>query len=53
MEEEDESSKFCEEDIDHILLRRTQTITIKAEGKGSTFAKASVPIGLFTMCYCY
>lgn len=39
MEEEDEGSKFCEEDIDQILQRRTQTITIESEGKGSTFAK--------------
>ncbi|XP_043946125.1 chromodomain-helicase-DNA-binding protein 6 isoform X2 [Protopterus annectens] len=41
MDEEDEGSKFCEEDIDQILQRRTQTITIQCEGKGSTFAKAS------------
>ncbi|KAJ8387669.1 hypothetical protein AAFF_G00152190 [Aldrovandia affinis] len=41
MEAEDEGSKFCEEDIDQILQRRTQTITIECEGKGSTFAKAS------------
>ncbi|XP_042329104.1 chromodomain-helicase-DNA-binding protein 8 isoform X4 [Sceloporus undulatus] len=41
MEEDDEGSKFCEEDIDQILLRRTTTITIENEGKGSTFAKAS------------
>uniref|UniRef100_A0A8C4V017 Chromodomain helicase DNA binding protein 6 n=1 Tax=Falco tinnunculus TaxID=100819 RepID=A0A8C4V017_FALTI len=41
MDEEDEGSKFCEEDIDQILQRRTQTITIQSEGKGSTFAKAS------------
>lgn len=39
MEEDDEGSKFCEEDIDQILLRRTTTITIESEGKGSTFAK--------------
>lgn len=39
MEEEDEGSKFCEEDIDQILLRRTKTITIESEGRGSTFAK--------------
>ncbi len=39
MDEEDEGSKFCEEDIDQILQRRTQTITIQSEGKGSTFAK--------------
>ncbi|XP_061542774.1 chromodomain-helicase-DNA-binding protein 6 isoform X3 [Phycodurus eques] len=41
MDEEDEGSKFCEEDIDQILQRRTRTITIQSEGKGSTFAKAS------------
>lgn len=39
MEEEDEGSKFCEEDIDQILLCRTKTITIESEGRGSTFAK--------------
>lgn len=39
MDEEDEGSKFCEEDIDQILQRRTHTITIESEGKGSTFAK--------------
>lgn len=42
MDEEDEGSKFCEEDIDQILLRRTHTITIESEGKGSTFAKVSI-----------
>lgn len=41
MDEEDEGSKFCEEDIDQILQRRTQTITIQTEGKGSTFAKVA------------
>ncbi|EDV21179.1 uncharacterized protein TRIADDRAFT_30634 [Trichoplax adhaerens] len=42
MEEDNEdSSKFCEEDIDQILERRTQVIHIESEGKGSTFAKAS------------
>ncbi|MGH0162791.1 UNVERIFIED_CONTAM: hypothetical protein FKN15_043335 [Acipenser sinensis] len=39
MDEEDEGSKFCEEDIDQILQRRATTITIESEGKGSTFAK--------------
>uniref|UniRef100_A0A8B9IIA4 Uncharacterized protein n=1 Tax=Anser cygnoides TaxID=8845 RepID=A0A8B9IIA4_ANSCY len=42
MEEDDEGSKFCEEDIDQILLRRTTTITIESEGKGSTFAKVTL-----------
>lgn len=41
MDEEDEGSKFCEEDIDQILQRRTHTITIESEGKGSTFAKVT------------
>lgn len=46
MDEEDEGSKFCEEDIDQILQRRTQTITIQSEGKGSTFAKVCcAPLG--------
>jgi len=40
-EDGDASSKFCEEDIDQILERRTQIIQIIGEGKGSTFAKAS------------
>ena len=44
MDEEDEGSKFCEEDIDQILQRRTQTITIETEGKGSTFAKVIPPL---------
>lgn len=44
MDEEDEGSKFCEEDIDQILLRRTHTITIESEGKGSTFAKVCTDI---------
>lgn len=44
MDEEDEGSKFCEEDIDQILQRRTQTITIQSEGKGSTFAKVEIII---------
>lgn len=43
MDEEDEGSKFCEEDIDQILQRRTHTITIQSEGKGSTFAKVGDP----------
>lgn len=47
MDEEDEGSKFCEEDIDQILQRRTQTITIQTEGKGSTFAKVKKKIKWF------
>ncbi|VDN01887.1 unnamed protein product [Thelazia callipaeda] len=41
MEENAEESKFNEEDIETILLRRTTTITLEAGIKGSTFAKAS------------
>ncbi len=41
MDESDEGSRFCEEDIDQILQRRATTITIESEGKGSTFSKAS------------
>uniref|UniRef100_A0A8B9RMX8 Chromodomain helicase DNA binding protein 8 n=1 Tax=Astyanax mexicanus TaxID=7994 RepID=A0A8B9RMX8_ASTMX len=39
MDENDEGSRFCEEDIDQILQRRATTITIESEGKGSTFSK--------------
>uniref|UniRef100_A0A8C0E8N7 Uncharacterized protein n=1 Tax=Balaenoptera musculus TaxID=9771 RepID=A0A8C0E8N7_BALMU len=49
MDEEDEGSKFCEEDIDQILLRRTHTITIESEGKGSTFAKVLCSVTLFPL----
>jgi chromodomain-helicase-DNA-binding protein 7 len=38
--DEDDGDKFCEEDIDQILERRTQVITLESE-KGSTFSKAS------------
>ncbi|MFH4974373.1 hypothetical protein AB6A40_001082 [Gnathostoma spinigerum] len=41
MDENNEESKFSEEDIETILLRRTTTITLEAGVKGSTFAKAS------------
>ena len=40
MDDDNAGDKFCEEDIDQILERRTQIITIEAE-KGSTFSKAS------------
>lgn len=40
MEEDSSGDKFCEEDIDQILERRTQIITLESE-KGSTFSKAS------------
>ncbi|XP_054164988.1 chromodomain-helicase-DNA-binding protein 7-like isoform X2 [Oppia nitens] len=41
MDDDNAGDTFCEEDIDHILQRRTQTIIIESEGKGSTFSKAS------------
>ncbi|CAD5206696.1 unnamed protein product [Bursaphelenchus okinawaensis] len=41
MDEDNEGSKFSEEDIDTILSRRTQTIKLEPGVKGSTFAKAS------------
>ncbi|XP_064466588.1 chromodomain-helicase-DNA-binding protein 7-like isoform X3 [Ornithodoros turicata] len=41
MDDDAEGETFCEEDIDQILLRRTHTITLESEGKGSTFSKAS------------
>lgn len=50
MDEEDEGSKFCEEDIDQILQRRTHTITIESEGKGSTFAKVYSLLVSTTSC---
>lgn len=40
LDEENDGDKFCEEDIDVILARRTQVITMESE-KGSTFSKAS------------
>jgi hypothetical protein len=40
--DEDSSAKFCEEDIDEILLRRTQTIRHdSSKDKSSIFSKAS------------
>jgi superfamily II DNA/RNA helicase len=41
MDDDTDSAKFCEEDIDQILERRTQVIVLDSEAKGSTFAKAS------------
>ena len=40
MEDDNAGDKFCEEDIDQILQRRTQIITLESE-KGSQFSKAS------------
>ena len=41
-DDEDLASRFCEEDIDVILQRRTQVVKIEAGVKGSTFAKVCV-----------
>jgi hypothetical protein len=41
MEENDDSEKFCQEDIDQILERRTKVIQLDSESAGSTFSKAS------------
>lgn len=42
MDDDNAGDKFCEEDIDQILQRRTTVITIEsAEAKGSTFSKAT------------
>lgn len=41
MDDDNAAEEFCEEDIDHILQRRTRVIQIEAGVKGSTFAKAS------------
>ena len=39
MDDDEAASKFCEEDIDQILDRRAQTVTIESGEKGSTFSK--------------
>ena len=39
MDDDDESSQFCAEDIEMILQRRTQVIQHKPGMKGSSFAK--------------
>jgi len=41
MDDDRAGDQFCEEDIDLILQRRTQVITIDSVGKGSTFAKVA------------
>ena len=40
MDDENAGDKFCEEDIEDILMKRSQVITHKEE-KGSTFSKAT------------
>lgn len=41
MDDDNAGDKFCEEDIDMILQRRTTKIIIESEGKGGSFSKAS------------
>ncbi|ODM96291.1 Chromodomain-helicase-DNA-binding protein 7, partial [Orchesella cincta] len=41
MDDDKAGDNFCEEDIDCILQRRTQIITLEQGEKGSTFSKAS------------
>ncbi|KAI8991556.1 hypothetical protein BDF20DRAFT_845263 [Mycotypha africana] len=41
MLDEEESTKFCEEDIDQILERRTKIIKHEGNEKGSVFSKAT------------
>jgi hypothetical protein len=45
MDEDEDANKFCEEDIDQILERRTHVIQLdQSEAKGSTFAKVHVHV---------
>ena len=39
MDDDNQADKFCEEDIDSILERRTQVIQIESGEKGSSFSK--------------
>ncbi len=41
MDEDNAGDKFCEEDIEHILQRRTTTVTVEQEKAGGSFSKAS------------
>ena len=41
MDDDNAGDKFCEEDIEHILQRRTQTIAVEQEKAGGSFSKAS------------
>ena len=41
MDDDNAGDAFCEEDIEHILQRRTQTVTVEAEKAGGSFSKAS------------
>ena len=45
MDEDEDANKFCEEDIDQILERRTHVIQLdQSEAKGSTFAKVHLDL---------
>ena len=39
MDDENAGDKFCDEDIEQILQRRSRVVTIAPGEKGSTFAK--------------
>merc|ERR1712223_2371667 len=41
MEDDNAGDKFCEEDIDSILERRTTTVTVEGGKAGGSFAKAT------------
>jgi chromodomain-helicase-DNA-binding protein 7 len=41
MDDDNAGDKFCEEDIEHILQRRTTTVTVEQEKAGGSFSKAS------------
>jgi chromodomain-helicase-DNA-binding protein 7 len=41
MDDDNAGEKFCEEDIEDILLRRTTTVTVDGGQAGGSFAKAS------------
>ena len=46
MDEDEDANKFCEEDIDQILERRTHVIQLdQSEAKGSSFAKVHCNMG--------
>ena len=57
MEEDDDANKFCEEDIDQILERRTHVIQLESEAKGSNFAKVcengQATCNMYTICVLY
>ena len=44
MDDDNTGDQFCEEDIDQILQRRTQVITLESGEKNSSFAKVNISI---------